>query len=333
MAIERRTALLAKKETTYGTDAHPAPNSDAIEIFDFSLSPNIEQVERKPYKESISPEATIAGKKYAQLSFYVEIKGNGAQNDGKTEPRFTRLLEACGFDVSAIAESAAGAGDGYFELKPKSDDFASLTFYAYLDDTLFVITGARGTCSFDMTANQVGKISFEFTGKFNKPSEVATFPDVTYETAPTPALCKGAGLTMGGSFADGSGNTPPAITGGYAPILSKFTVELANDMAQRDDLNDPTGVGDFSILSRNTKGTVDPDTMKLSDYDIWQKFEAGEPQAIGGSVGNDAGNIVEVFVPKAVYNNIGLGVRDGIRTYETAFTAVGDDDEVVVVLR
>ena len=208
-----------------------------------------------------------------------------------------------------------------------------MTLYAYLDDTLYVVTGARGTCNFDMTANQIGKINFEFMGKFNTPTEVTSFPSVTYESTPTPALCKGAGLTMGGTFADGSGNTPPAITGGYAPILSKFTVDLANDLAQRDDLNDATGVGDFSILSRNTKGTVDPDAMKLSDYNIWQKFENGEEQAIGGHVGSTAGNIVELFVPRAVYNSIGIGARDGVRTYETGFTAVGNDDEVVVVLR
>jgi len=332
MAIERRTAILAKIETTYGTDALPDPATDAIEIFDFSFTPSIEQVERKPYKESISPEATLGGKKYASVSFYVEMKGNGVQNDGATAPRYARLLEACGLGVTATAESAAGAGDGFFEFKPVSSGFQSLTIYAYLDDTLYKITGARGTCSFDMTANQIGKINFTFTGKFNTPTEV-TFPSLTYETMPTPALCKGAGLTMGGTFAEASGNTPPSITGGYAPILSKFTVDLANDLAQRDDLNDPTGVGDFSILSRNTNGTVDPDAMKLSQYDIWATFEAGTEQTIGGHVGNTAGNIVELIVPRAVYNNVSPAARDGIRTYETAFTAVGNDDEVRVILR
>ena len=332
MAIERRTALLAKKESTYGVDASPSATIDAIEIFDFNITPNIDTVERKPYKESISPAASLAGKKYINFSFYIEIKGNGSQQDGATEPRYVRLLEACGFSVNAVAESAGGANDGYFELKPTSSNFASLTVYAYLDDTLYVVTGVRGTCTIETEANQIGKINFNFTGKYTKPVDTA-FPSITYETLQTPPLCKGAGLTMGGTFTPASGNTPPSVSGGYAPILSKFSVDLNNNTTARDDLNDPSGVGDFAILERGTNGSIDPDAMKIVDYDIWQNFEDGTEQTIWATVGNTAGNIAQIFVPKAVYNGINTGVRDGIRTYETNFTAVGDDDELVVVLR
>lgn len=305
----RKTQIYAKKETTYGVDPFTVDptNDDAIEVFDFTITPNIDKVDRNPYRASMSPVASLPAKRYTEMSFYTEIKGYGV--DGATGdpllPKVVKLLEACGMKYTLDGTEHV--------LTPTSTNFASLTFYCYLDGVLYKVTGARGNVQVQLEANNVGKFNFTFQGLFEKPIDKAFLPATTNEL--TPPLVKNVGMTFAGT---------------YAPIISSFEVNLNNEIVMRDDFNAVEGVGGVDIIGRGTAGSMNPDMMLAAEYDIWAAFESNSEVTITGTVGSDTGNKVKITVPKAVYSQIGIDDRDSIRVYSTSFTCLGNDDELEI---
>lgn len=317
MSLTRRTLLLAKIEATYGVDAVPAVATDFIPITSITPDPNISTVTRELFRDSLSPVAPVAGKRYMTVTFSTDIVGNGLQQDGTTESFMVRLFEACKCLSTPTVESAAGAGDGSFLLTPASTTSKSLTLYLYVDGILYKILGARGTAKATLDANALGKLDFVFTGLFSSPTDSA-IPTIPAVSAINPPLIKSVGLTMGGS---------------YVPVLSSFEVDLANKVVQRDDMNAATGVSDIEITGRDPTGSLNPDLMLAAQYDVWSNFLAMTPQAITGSVGATAGNIFQLSIPAAVYDSVGIGDRDGVRIYDIKFTPTGSDDEIAITLK
>lgn len=336
MAIKvRKTAILAKEETTYGTKPSMDASQDAIEITNLSLDITSEQVERKPYKSSYTKVAPLVAKQSYKLSFTVELAATGNQNNGASIPRWTRFLKACGCNIINVVESSSGAKNGYTKVIPYTDSTSSMSFEVYADGVRFDITGAKGTANFVFKANQIAQIEFEFVGLYNSPVD-AIMPTMTYETLLTPVLCRNSNMTMGGTYSAGndSNNTPPSITGGFAPIIQELNMKINNDLVQREDLNALFGVGGIEIIDRIVEGSLNPDMMKKSEYDVWTLFENGNPQAIKIKNGNTSGAIFELYIPKSVIKTLKLGDRDSVRIFDIGYTAVGDtDDEFVFVLK
>lgn len=106
--LTRRALVLAKIETTFGTDAAPTA-SDALMVSAPQFTANLNVLERNFVRDDISPLARRVGRKVAGMTFGVEIRGNETVDTGLIgdAPRIGRLLRACGF-----AESATGTGTG-----------------------------------------------------------------------------------------------------------------------------------------------------------------------------------------------------------------------------
>jgi hypothetical protein len=105
--LTRRTLVLAKVETTAGTDAAPtAVDALLVSAPDFSVDLNV--LERDFVRDDLSPMGPRVGRKIAKMKFALEAKGNGASQSGLIgdAPKIGRLLRACGFSETAIT----GAG-------------------------------------------------------------------------------------------------------------------------------------------------------------------------------------------------------------------------------
>ena len=326
MAIyTRQTVVLAKLETAYGVDANPTEN-DYVEVFDVSISPNMETVNRNPYRSTFSPVASLPSKFSTELSFTVELKGSGLDDSGAIRyPAIGKLLEACGFTSHEVVDDSSSSVIGY-KFTPISTDFPSITFYVYLGNILYKVLGARGSVQIQLEANQVPKLNFKFTGKFLIPQDVSKIPEIPEDVLklfPTPHIVKCVNLTMDG----------------YAPVLSAFEVDMNNDITIRDDLNSCTGVGEVLITGRKPQGSLNPDMFNASQYDVWTKFTHAQPVSIQGTVGRykdgsyDKGNAVDVIIPHAVIDKIGIGDRDTVRIYDISFVATGNDDEVQLIFK
>jgi hypothetical protein len=103
--LTRKAVILAKKESTKGTDSLPTPTQDAILVSEpsFEIDPNV--LERNNVKSSLSQDSIAIGRKLATISFTTELRGNGTQNSGNLNdsPEIGNLMECCGYKATAIA--------------------------------------------------------------------------------------------------------------------------------------------------------------------------------------------------------------------------------------
>ncbi|XKH37561.1 hypothetical protein ACIU1J_19615 [Azospirillum doebereinerae] len=109
----KNAALLAKIETTEGTDAAPAAGSDAVLVENPQISFNPTIVQTNEVTGSLDSRGPIAGGMTVQITFDVLLKGSGTAG---TAPEWGKLLKAAGWAevVTAaavpVAPEAATAG-------------------------------------------------------------------------------------------------------------------------------------------------------------------------------------------------------------------------------
>ena len=100
----RNSVLLAKIETTEGTDASPTGTSNAVLVSDLSIEPlagsEIDLSYVRPYM-GISP--SIRVEDYVTASFTVDFAGTATAG---TAPAWGPILRACGFSETLVASGA-----------------------------------------------------------------------------------------------------------------------------------------------------------------------------------------------------------------------------------
>lgn len=111
MPITRKQQLLAKLETTEGGGATFA-SADAIQVFDPSLSDNVDLLDRVPAGPTLSRDFQPIGRKTRQVTFRSDFRGSGT---GATAPDFAGLLQAAGYKGSTprVLTLAAVTGNGF----------------------------------------------------------------------------------------------------------------------------------------------------------------------------------------------------------------------------
>lgn len=267
----KKMLLLAKKEVTSGTDSVPTA---ANAILCRALMPEpitADQVERnliRPWKGN-SGKLTVGV--HRKLTVEVEIAGAGAAG---TAPAWGALLEACGFSAT-ITPATSVVYDLVSEGEP------TLTLYGYLDKTLFKLTGAKGTVSFELNAKSVPVMKFEFLGAYSTPTEELAMPTgVNYSNFLQPKTV-------------GKINTPTFSFHGLAACMSSFSINLANALAWRELVNcagtaspdrKPAGTTVLELPSVTTKNWAE----------IVREGTTGACQLIHGTT---AGNIVQFDMP------------------------------------
>ena len=102
----RNAALLAKIETTEGTDAGPVPGTDAVLVENPQISFNPNTVQTNESTGSLDGRGPITGGMTVQLTFDVLLKGSGTPG---TPPEWGKLKKAAGWAeiITAAAVPAA----------------------------------------------------------------------------------------------------------------------------------------------------------------------------------------------------------------------------------
>mgnify|MGYP006899554292 CR=1 FL=1 len=93
MPITRKQQILTKRETTEGGGATFA-GSDAIQVYDPSISDSVDQLDRSPAGPTLSRDFTPVGRKQRELTFTSDFRGSGTAT---TLPDWGPLLEASGY--------------------------------------------------------------------------------------------------------------------------------------------------------------------------------------------------------------------------------------------
>ncbi len=304
--LTKNSLILAKVETTYGTDATPT-GTDALLVSSPSLKVDGNLLVRDYVRSTLSPIGHVVGRKNVTVTFETELKGSGAAG---TAPEIDALLRGCGMHPTVVASTSV-------TYDPVSTGAESITMYVYFDGLMHKVVGCRGSFSFNLEAGSYGKFSWTFEGKYAKPTDTPMATPTFNATKPVPVLS--AGFTVG-SYGSG--------------CINAFSFDMATTITRGGCMNSSDGYGDSMLVSRDPNGSFDPEAVLIATEDFWGDWESSADKSITCSIGTAAGNIVTINVPQAEYREVNYGDREGIRTYEIPFTATGTgagDDEIQLV--
>ena len=265
--LSRRQVLLAKIESTYGTDPVPTGAANAILVTNLTakpLSPTV--VKRNLVKGYLGASEQLLADVHSQISFDVEVAGSGTAG---TAPAFGPLLRACGLSETIVN----GVSVTY---KPISASFESLTLYYYADGILHKMLGCRGTVQFDFTVKKIPVMKFTFTALYSAPAD-ATNATPTYTGFKSPKVVSDQ-------------NTTGFTFNGYAGHMASLTLDLKNAVMYRTLV----GVEYVQITDRDAGGTCEFEMPSIADVDLYTAALTENLSTLGLVHGTVAGNICTI---------------------------------------
>ena len=303
--LTKRTVILAKIESVYGTDPTPALAlaSNAIEAYDPEVTIVADTKERYPGNADLSRYPELVGKVHFEIKFSTLVKGSGIRG---TSARHDPLLRACSTGVTVVSATSV-------TYAPVSSAQESCTIWAYIDGLLYKLNGAVGDVEIDLSAGEMGKFNWTFKALYALPTDISlTTP--TFDTS-TPVLVKGTTMTFGS----------------YAAIIEKLSLKLNNEIAERPDFNATNGIKGFQITGRNPEGsmTLEAVIRSTTNADFLDYFHSRTVKALSFVLGVTAGNITTITASYGYCRAPKIGDRGGIRTFEIPFQlarSTGNDE-------
>lgn len=283
-----RKVILAKIETTEGTDAAPVVGTDALQVLGYTpqfmdADGKVRNIER-PYFGA-NPVLLTAFKRGA--TFSMEMHGGGTAT---TVPPWMKVNRVCGFDAGVVT------GGNSVVQTPITDSIVTLTHWAYLDDLLLKVVGARGSVGFRIEDDEYPVFNYRLLG-----------------VPPT---------TLAAQSAPGA----PTLTGYVDPViastenttfsLASFALPLRRwEMDANADLQFRSLIGPADRVQyrdRSWSGTILARVPDLTAKDYFANVRPGTQMAASCVHGTVAGNIVTIATPKLeITGNVDLSEEGG----------------------
>lgn len=239
----KREVLLAKVETTYGSDPTPSPTVDALPAIELDFKEVAPPGERGIRKEALSREQNYLGERFVELTFKLEILGSGSV---ALPPRLGAILRGC-----SLTEAISSGVNVEYTPSSSSDTQESLTFYFYRGGRRHIINGAVGTIKGVCEAGGIGMLEFSFMGLYNAPTIVAIPTTAVYDT--TTGVCKNGTLSY---------NSKTTL------VSNMLEFDLQNTIAKRPSLGATDAIAGFYISDRNPVGAFNPELTVETSYDF-----------------------------------------------------------------
>ena len=291
--LTRKIGLLAEIEGTYGVDPVPTGTDNAVLAQNLVVGPTYDVIERRNVAlPDLSLLPHLIGRYWCEITFDVELKG--AAGDPDDTPDFGPLLRAC-----YMSQTINGGTSVVYA--PESSTQESVTIYANLDGILHKLVGCMGDWSLAGAVGQPALFSFSFKGKLAGVLDTA-MPAMTYLNLNPP-------LILSAGFLYDSWDVP----------VSKFTIALKNEVAEREDVREASGLLGFFIGSRAPEASWDPEVQTLASRDVWANLAAANEGALAVTIGSVAGNQVAIAAPKCVKKKAAYGDRGGKLIYDLDF--------------
>lgn len=303
----RKLALLAKIETTYGTDPTPTGAANAIVATNVTFTPlEADEVSRDLLLPYLGNNGVILSGYRARIQFSIEIAGAGAAG---TAPAYGPLLRACG-----LAETtSAGVSVTY---SPISASFESATLWANWDGVKHVLLGCRGTVSLDFTPAKVAYLKFDLLGLFGTVTDAA-LPAVTLTAWKSPVVVNKTNTTL--------------TLAGASRIAESVMIDLGQKVEARMLIGDES----IQITDRSATGTVVIQADSVAAYDWIGAAKARTRVVLQLVHGTVAGNIVQIDAPLVEIGKPGQGQTQGIINYSLplGFIPNAGNDEVTITVK
>lgn len=306
--LTRKRVILAKIETTYGTDPTPTGAANAILVRNLNVTPQSSQlVGRDVIRPYLGNFEQLEASTHVELDFEVEAAGAGAAG---TAPAYAPLLRACGLAETLTASVKA-------EYKPVSTGFESVTIYFNVDGVLHKITGARGDVELSITSAQIPVFKFKFVGIYNAPTDTA-LPTVSYTGFQMPLVAN-------------TTNTPTFSFFSVSPVMQALSFQLGNAIDYRTLI----GSQYVQLTDRKSAGQVTFEANTIATKDWFTTALANGLGALSLVHGTTAGNkvalssnTVDLIQPTYTDNN-------GVQMIQTGYvlvpTTAGNDEFTLTI--
>jgi hypothetical protein len=293
--LSRKRLILAKTESTYGTNSTPA-GTDAVLVRNLEITPlESDVVTRDLIRPYYGNSDALLANPRVRISCEVEMAGSGTAG---TAPRFGPLLLACGTAATTVASTSV-------TYAPVSSAFSSCTILYNVDGVQHVLTGCRGTFTMNCQLGQIPTLQFEMTGIYNNPTDTAQ-PAVTYAAQATPLI-----------FRDG--NTSAFSFMSYSGCLMSVDFNLANDIVYRELIGCTKEV---LVTDRKPAGTVMIEAVTLATKNYFT-------DALGSTTGNltflhgtTAGNRVTFSSPQSDVTQPTYSESDGVQMLSIPYVSL-----------
>jgi len=304
MSLIRNEVVLARIESAYNTDSVPvAADAVAVKTELSWAHEGLRIIERDLIKQGLDKPKRIHAGMLKTITIPVELKGSGSAG---TAPEFGTLLRACGYGETIVASTSV-------TYLPVSSAIESCSIYYFEDGgPRHVLTGCRGTVSFNISVDDVPGAIFTITGHTFDPTD--TSPPTAVYDATDPVAAVGSTFTFGG----------------LSKVITEIGIETQNEMAFPDHLSASDGYGEIRISGRDFVGSFNPESVLVATDSVIADFVAGIQKAVViGPIGSASGNIVTFTAPAASYIDLSPAERSGIRVYDQQFElniSSGDDE-------
>lgn len=309
----RNKTLLAKIESTYGTDATPA-GTDAVLTSDLQIEPYAGPVvSRDLDRSTLGGQTQINTNPQVTLTFNVEVAGSGVAG---TAPAYDALLKGCGF-----SEASGSPSSNVYT--PVSSSWDSVSFYFFHDGQRHKVLGARGNMSMSLTRGEIPRYTFTFIGQYDTPTAASpTGVDTSDYVAPVPVT---------------NTNTPTFTLGG-SPLTDltaeSLTFDMGNNVISRNVIN----ANEIHITDRNVTGSTVVEAVLPSTKDWFTDALESDTtinlQALTLVHGTTSGNIVTFEAPAVQMATVSQTESDGVLVYNFGlnFTPSSGNDEITITV-
>ena len=302
--LTRKKVLLAKLETTYGSDPTPTAASNAILAIEPDIKENFSPFDRGIHLSTLSNKPSLSQTQYSDITFRCELKGSGTPG---TPPRMGALLQACSMSETIVSGTSV-------TYAPTSSNQQSVYLYLYADGRLHKVAGCVGSWKLTCPPGGIAVFDFNFSGKYVAATSAAIVTG-TYDQ--DPPQCKSCSVTYN-SYTD------------FIP--RQIELDLANTLAQRPNLNSSTGLEGFFVTSRKPTMVIDVESTIVASYNFRSDAMTNQRE-VAWQVGSVAGNICSITVPKYNITTVEYQDGDGILLDKVTgeCTVNSADDEIELV--
>ena len=294
--LSRKRLILAKTETTYGTDPTPTGTANAILVRNLEITPlQADTVTRDLIRPYLGNSDQLLAQTRVEVTFEVELAGSGAAG---TAPAYGSVLKACGLAETVVATTSV-------TYAPVSASFSSVTLYFFNDGIRHKVTGCRGTFELSAEVGQIPTISFTMTGIYNDPTDTAT-PTPTYANQAAPLIFK-------------NGNTSNFSIFSYSGCLQSLSFQMANEVIYRELVG---CTKESLIVNRAPAGDVVIEAPTITAKDFFAIATGSSTGSISFQHGATAGNIVTFTTGQSDIANPSYSDQDGIQMLNLPYVAV-----------
>lgn len=310
----RNTVILAKVETTAGTDAVPTGAADAVFFGDVSITPlDAKNIDRNNLRGFFGANEQLVGPASVKIGFTVELSGSGT---AATAPAWGDLLLGC-----AMAEGLLST-PSRVEYTPISTALKTLSIYYYDDGVMHKVLGAMGTCTLSAKVGDRPTLKFEFIGIDGGVTAVANAtPTLTPWKAPV-AMTKAnvVDITLGCTYSVG------AISGGTVYPSTGLELMLGNAMQFTPLLSTER----VDITNREVTGSTELELTAAQEVSLMGTVKANTTQGLGLTIGTVTGYKMIIHGPAVQMTNPKKVDLNGARLigYDLRFVPVAGNDEL-----